>query len=113
MRSQYRKSALRNKERKRGSRDMVFSFCLVPGTMPFKFDFGRKEADPPADADLDKTNDERKCAEGKEHFMDETHLVCIPLDVHVFQLCINKYLARFIRSTLERMRCCWRTPSSV
>lgn len=42
--------------------------------MPFKFDFGRKETDPPADADLDKTNDERKCAEGKEHFMDETHL---------------------------------------
>ena len=62
---------------------MVFSFCLLTGIMSFKFNFDGRESGSPADADLAKTNDERKCAEGKEHFMDETHLVCCyPYDLY-------------------------------
>ena len=49
--------------------------------MSFKFNFAGKETDPPADAKLAQTNHVRKCAEGKEHFMDEMHLVCIPPDL--------------------------------
>ena len=49
--------------------------------MSFKFNFGVKEADPSAGAEVSKTSRERKRAEGKEHFMEEAHLVC--------QLCIS------------------------
>ena len=44
--------------------------------MSFKFNFGGKESDPSANAaEIAKSNHERKRAAGKEHFMEETHLV--------------------------------------
>ena len=46
--------------------------------MSFKFNFGGHKSEPSASADIAKTNHERKRAAGKEHFMEETHLVSTP-----------------------------------
>ena len=55
---------------------MYSRYLFISGTMSFKFNFGGKEADPSAGAEVSKTSRERKRAEGKEHFMEEAHLVC-------------------------------------
>ena len=92
------------------SRDVIFFFCLVPGKMSFKFNFGGKESDPSANAaEIAKSNHERKRAAGKEHFMEETHLVCTPYRCP-YEIILS---ILYVRNTSGRMRCFWRTPSWV